>query len=131
MSRLNSRVIRMLMISALLLSPFHAFAQGKVIRVRFPKGRTSIILKGIISDRAPIDYLVGAKQGQTMTLHLTSSNKLVDFRIFAADGQRLFDSAYDRVVQIPSTGDYRIRLIKTQLEARHTTSKYTLEINIR
>ncbi|HYJ90804.1 MAG TPA: hypothetical protein VEV84_05830 [Pyrinomonadaceae bacterium] len=115
-----------------------ASGQGTVKRVEFPKGRTTMVLKGVISDRAPIDYLVRAKAGQKMTLHLISSPNLVDFDFYLPNGKRimnsatgLVDTATDRVYQLQETGDYRIRLIKSQIQIRHTSARYTFEINIR
>src|SRR5712671_7683702 len=65
-------------------------AWAKSIRVRFPPGRTTVVLKGRTTGGPsesggmdPIAYLLRAKKGQTMTLHLTSAKKNAVFGVWA------------------------------------------------
>ncbi len=53
------------MVAFLFTSTFTAQAQNKVERVRFPRGRSSTVLRGRISGFDTRDYLIGAKAGQT------------------------------------------------------------------
>src|SRR4051794_22466098 len=55
---------------------------AKTIRVKFPPGRTTVVLKGRTTGGPsesggmdPITYRLRAMKGQTMTLHLTSAKK--------------------------------------------------------
>src|SRR5436305_11275147 len=63
---------------------------AKTIRVKFPPGRTTVVLKGRTTGGPsesggmdPITYLLRAKKGQTMTLHLTSAKRNAVFGVWA------------------------------------------------
>src|SRR5689334_4485380 len=72
-------------------------AWAKTIRVRFPAGRTTVILKGKTTGGPsesggmdPVAYRLRASKGQTMTLHLTSAKKNAVFGLYAP-GMDLID----------------------------------------
>lgn len=44
-------------------------------RVKFEKGRTTAVIKGIARTPGTYEYALRGRSGQVMTLHLTSSNK--------------------------------------------------------
>src|SRR5436305_2408241 len=63
---------------------------AKTIRVRFPPGRTTVILKGKTTGGPsesggmdPITSRLHARAGQTITLHLTSAKKNAIFGVWA------------------------------------------------
>ena len=119
---------------ALLLA---ATASARVIRVKFPKGRTTVILKnkttGGPSESGgmdPIAYHVRARKGQQMTLHLTSAKRNALFGVYAP-GMDLIEGAQsvkDWTGTLPKTGDYEI-IVFPEDEATNTT--FTLELTIR
>ena len=122
-------------ILALLLTT--APAWGKTINVRFPKGRTTVVLKGRTTGGPsesggmnPITYRLVAKRGQTMTLHLTSAKKNAIFGVWAP-GMNPVDvggNATDWSGTLPKSGAYEIS-VWPEDEATNTT--FTLEVTIR
>src|SRR6267378_8132571 len=80
--------ISLLVIAGMLLIAGTVWARN--IRVKFPPGRTTVVLKGRTTGGPsesggmdPITYLLRARKGQTMTLHLTSARKNAVFGIWA------------------------------------------------
>ena len=110
---------------------------AKTIRVKFPPGRTTVILKGKTTGGPsesggmdPIAYQLRARKGQQMTLHLTSAKKNAVFGIYAP-GMELIEvpqNATDGSGVLPKSGVYEI-MVFPQDEATDTT--FTLEIAIR
>jgi hypothetical protein len=112
-------------------------ASAKIIRVKFPKGRTTVILKGRTTGGPsesggmdPIAYHVRARKGQTMTLHLTSAKGNAVFGVYAPgmDPMDVGTNAKDWSGTLPKTGDYEI-MVFPEDEATNTT--FTLELTIR
>ena len=120
---------------ALLL--FGTTVSARIIRVKFPKGRTTVILKnkttGGPSESGgmdPIAYHVRARKGQQMTLHLTSAKNNAVFGVYAP-GMDLIERAQtvkDWTGTLPKTGDYEI-IVFPEDEATNTT--FTLELTVR
>ncbi len=112
-------------------------AWAKTTRVRFPAGRTTVVLKGRTTGGPsesggmnPVGYRLRASKGQTMTLHLTSARKNAVFGVYAP-GMDLVEGAQevtDWTGTLPKTGDYEI-IVYPRDEATNTT--FTLEVNIR
>jgi hypothetical protein len=110
---------------------------AKSIRVKFPPGRTTVVLKGKTTGGPsesggmdPITYVLRARKGQTMTLHLTSAKKNAVLGIYAP-GMELIEGTphmKDWSGELPKTGNYEI-MVFPEDEATDTT--FTLEITIR
>jgi hypothetical protein len=125
--------VALLTLSLLAATP----AWAKSTRVRFPKGRTTAILKGTTTGGPsesggmdPVGYLLRASKGQEMILHLTSAKKNAVFRVYAP-GYDLVEGAQevkDWDGTLPKTGDYEI-IVYPQDEATNTT--FTLEVTVR
>jgi len=106
-------------------------------RVKFPPGRTTVILKGKTTGGPsesggmnPVSYKLRAKKGQTMTLHLTSAKKNALFGLYAP-GMDLVEGAQsvaDWSGKLPKTGDYEIIVFP---EDEKTDTTFTLEVTIR
>lgn len=110
---------------------------AKTINVRFPPGRTTVVLKGRTTGgpsesggMAPITYRLRARKGQTMTLHLISTKKNAIFGVWAPgmDPMDIGQNAIDWSGTLPKTGAYEIS-VWPEDEATNTT--FTLEITIR
>lgn len=107
-------------------------------RVKFPAGRTTVVLKGKTTGGPsegggmdPVSYILRAKQGQQMTLHLTSAKKNAVFAVYLPRMTALIEDANDGTDwsgTLPKTGDYEIMVFPKD-EATDTT--FTLEISIR
>ena len=112
-------------------------AFGKIINVKFPPGRTTVVLKGRTTGGPsesggmdPIAYHLKARKGQTMTLHLTSAKKNAVFGVYSP-GMNLIEGAQtisDWSGTLPKTGTYEIIVFP---EDEHTNTTFTLEITIR
>jgi len=110
---------------------------AKSTRVKFPPGRTTLALKGRTTGGPsesggmdPVSYILRARKGQQMTLHLTSAKKNALFGVYAP-GMDLVEGAQsvkDWSGELPKTGDYEI-IVFPEDEATDTT--FTLEITIR
>jgi hypothetical protein len=110
---------------------------AKTIRVKFPPGRTTVILKGKTTGGPsesggmdPITYRLHARAGQTLTLHLTSAKKNAIFGVWAP-GMNPMDigsNPTDWSGALPKTGTYEIS-VWPEDEATDTT--FTLEVTIR
>lgn len=106
-------------------------------RVRFPAGRTTVVLNGRTTGGPsesggmnPISYVLGARKSQTMTLHLTSAKKNAVFGVYAP-GMDLIEGAQsvtDWSGELPKTGDYEIIVFPSD---EKTNTTFTLEITIR
>ena len=118
----------------LLLAPS---VPAKTVNVKFPKGRTTVVLKGRTTGGPsesggmdPITYRLHAKRGQTMTLHLTSAKKNAVFGVWAPGMEpiEMPQNATDWSGKLPKTGAYEIS-VWPEDEATDTT--FTLEVTIR
>lgn len=126
--------IALALASVLLLCAPAALAQK---RVKFPPGRTTVILKGTTTGgpsesggMRPVSYVLRASKGQQMTLHLTSAKKNAVFSVYLP-GMDLLEGAQnvtDWSGALSRTGDYEIIVFP---EDEMTNTTYTLEVTIR
>ncbi len=110
---------------------------ARTIRVKFPPGRTTAVLKGKTTGGPsesggmdPVAYRLRARRGQQMSLHLVSAKKNAVFGVYLP-GMDLLEGAQgvtDWSGPLPKTGDYEI-IVYPDDEATDTT--FTLEITIR
>lgn len=111
-------------------------------RVQFPAGSDNAALSGTIVGREYMDYLLGARAGQTMAVALsiegTNGDGSAYFNILppGSDGVAIFNSSsapnnYGEV-RLPETGDYTIRvyLMGNDRDTGKTVG-YTVSVTIR
>ncbi|HEX5708402.1 MAG TPA: hypothetical protein VFX96_13955 [Pyrinomonadaceae bacterium] len=117
---------------ALLMLALPVEAQrGTSQRVRFARGRTTAVLRGAVVRGTQNRYILGARAGQTMTVHITSRGNNAVFTILGPDATALdgteegMDST-DWSGELPLSGDYSIWVGPTRGNAT-----YTLEVTIR
>lgn len=98
-------------------------------RVRFARGRTTTVIKDAVV-RATVDrYILGARAGQTLTVHITSLENNAVFAISRRGSKRALTGAEETTDwsgDLPRTGDYVIEVSGTRGNAT-----YTLEVTIR
>ncbi|MDR7058509.1 MULTISPECIES: hypothetical protein [unclassified Sphingopyxis] len=116
--------------------PSLAQAPIRTERVQFAKGASSKTIKASIKGYQTVDYALGVRAGQTMTVSLTTSNASAYFNIIAPGADAaLFTGSIDgnrASVQIPSSGDYKVRVYLMRNAARRNeTANYTLTIGVR
>jgi hypothetical protein len=105
--------------------------KGKTQRVRFARGRTTAVLHGSVVRGTQDRYILGARAGQTMIVHITSREKNAVFAILGPDATALQGAeegtdATDWTGTLPLNGDYSIWVGPTRGNA-----SYTLEVTIR
>ena len=119
-----------LAILLLLTSPALSMQRTVVRRVRFPRGRTTVVLKGTVVNNTLNNYLLNARAGQTMSVHLTSPSGKAWFDLYPRkDRGAMPDSAEDTKDfegKLPQSGDYVISVY-----TETGTTRYTLEVSVR
>jgi hypothetical protein len=104
---------------------------GITQRVKFARGRTTAVLKGAVVRATKDRYILGAREGQTMIVHISSREKNAVFTILGPDAAALEGTgeeadATDWTGELPLSGDYSIWVSPTRGNAT-----YTLEVTIR
>lgn len=103
-------------------------AQGdRTRRVRFARGRTTTVIKDAVIRATRDRYVLRARAGQTLIVHITSLEDNAVFDVYAPGGRRtLAQEATDWEGELPRTGNYVISVGPTRGNA-----SYTLEVTIR
>lgn len=104
-------------------------ADENVQRVRFERGRTTAVIKASVVRSSDIRYLLGAKKGQYMTVHVTSGKDSVAFQVYSPSGKDITASDFtkDWEGSLPESGDTQILVFTDQYKAQN----FTLEVGIR
>lgn len=110
---------------------------AKTTRVKFPPGRTTVILKGKTTGGPsesggmdPVAYRLRARQGQQMTLNLVSAKRNAVFGVYLP-GMDLLEGAQNVKKwsgKLPKSGDYEIMVFP---DDEMTNTTFTLEVTIR
>ena len=128
---MKKSLLGLLVITALLAA--HSIGAQTTRRVRFAKGASSATVSGQVKGYDYIDYIIGAKAGQTMSVRLTGSS-VAEFVIRLPDGQNLgMDATGVREWsgELPMSGDYSIRVLMSRVHARRgTTARFSLRISV-
>ena len=129
--KVNKPFLGLLVIMALLA--VESIGAQTTRRVRFPKGGSSATVSGQVKGYDYIDYVVGAKAGQTMSVRLTGSS-VAEFVIRLPDGENLSTEATsvrEWSGELPTSGDYSIRVLMSRADARRgTTARFSLRISV-
>lgn len=95
-------------------------------RLQFKRGTSSATVTGKVSIALPDTYLVGARAGQVMTVHLTSPHKSVRFMVMSPTTRNLVaDNARNWTGTLPETGDYQVLI---DADERNRTYSMTISI---
>lgn len=102
-------------------------------RVRFARGESGANVSGSVKGYKYIDYIVGARKGQKMSVILTGSSS-AEFAIMMPDGGNLgMDAVQVRewTGELPASGDYAIRVLMPRAQARRgETINFKLSVSI-
>src|SRR3954469_7517534 len=95
-------------------------------QIRFPRGRTTAVIKDTVRLCTSHEYTLRARAGQMMTLNL-ATGKRTSFTLSAPSGDTVegADGVKDWSGELPQTGDYVISI------GTDATAAYTLEVTIR
>ncbi len=80
-------------------------------------------------DGEVIEYVLGARQGQTMYAHISSKSNNARLLVTDPSGQDLSgdEPSNDFEGELPASGDYRVSINWI----RDTPTRYTLELTVR
>jgi hypothetical protein len=104
--------------------------------VQFAKGANSATVQGTIKGYETVDYLLGARKGQSMNVSLATDNGANYFNIIApgkADEAMFVGSTAGNQFEgtLPANGDYKVRVYLMRSAARRDeVAKYRLEMII-
>lgn len=119
----------------LLAAPVWAADDIRKEPIHFKKGTSSATVKGSIKGYQTVDYLLGARAGQTMTVSLKTSNGANYFNVLPPGSNAAI--AIGEIVgnkwtgTLPADGEYTIRVYLMRSAARRNeTAHYTLSVGI-
>ena len=122
------------MSASFLLFSIDVSAQSKQ-RVRFARGASAATISGMVRGFAYRDYIIGVRAGQTISVKLNSRNTFTVLTIFTPDGENLEGATETEEFsgELPSPGDYVIRVGMMRAEARRKNSmaNYSLRVSVR
>jgi hypothetical protein len=105
-------------------------------RIQFKKGASSAIINGRIKGAQTVDYLVGARKGQSANISLATRHPATYFNILAPgkNDEAFFNGSVSQNQfegVLPDDGTYRIRIYMMRAAARRNESaSYRLEVAI-
>lgn len=109
-----------------------ALASGIKKRIRFPRGANSVTISGSVVRGERDRYILGAKEGQTMTVRIRAAEDNAVFQIYlpgeqeSLEGAGETDDAKSWSGKIPATTDYII-----VVGASRGNTSYKLDVEIR
>lgn len=123
--------------AVLLCGALNIFAQngGKAepLRIQFAKGKTSAARQGVLKTDEEMDFVFGAKAGQSVTVKISSipKGKFAAFRILGDgfDFSTPYDSNYSFIFKAPETGDYLL-FVKNRPSRRVRKAKFILTLRV-
>ena len=94
-------------------------------QVNFARGRTTAVIKNTVKLCTSHEWVLRARQGQTMSVHLATGKK-TSFTVQSTSGAiEDADGVKDWSGELPETGEYTI------VVGTDATAAYTLEVTIR
>ncbi len=104
-------------------------------QVKFAKGKSHATVSWTLSNNQQMEYIFGAKSGQTITLKVVSvpRGNLFSFSVDGANGIELeteYDSYADYKFTAPATGDYLVIVTKRPTE-KVQKAKFSLALMIK
>jgi hypothetical protein len=124
-----------LLIGLACATPTLAAADIREERVHFKAGTSQATLKGHLRGDSDVDYLLGAKAGQRMTVEMHSDNPQNYFNVLPpGNDEAIFvgSSSGNRFEgTLPDSGDYRVRVYLMRPAARRgEQAHYSLKVHI-
>lgn len=119
------------------VSALAVFAQGgkaEPKKINFPKGKSSTVLTGVLSNNQVMEYVFSARKGQNIKLKVSSIPKgnFFDFSL-KGDGfdlQTELDAYYDYEFTAPETGNYFVFVRKMPTD-KIKKAKFYFSISIK
>ncbi len=120
------------------LTPPEIIARNDIrtVGVQFARGENSAVIEDSITGYEVVDYVLRAKQGQSMNVSMATDNRANYFNILAPheDAIAMFNSSMNGNQyegKLPESGEYKIRVYMMRSAARRNEkANYRLEIII-
>lgn len=130
-SNLGIKIRALMTVALLLVTTISVLAGGRdrTRRIRFERGRTTKVIKDAVVRGDRDRYILHARAGQTLIVHITSVENNAVFDIYRPGGRRTLENAEESTDwngSLPRTGDYIIEVGGTRGNAT-----YTLEVTVR
>jgi hypothetical protein len=125
-----------ILMAGLLVSATAVASDIHTERVQFAKGANSATIEGRIQGYKSVDYVLGAKQGQSMNVSMGTDNGANYFNIIAPgkENEAMFvgsSSGNQFEGTLPASGDYKVRVYLMRSAARRDEiANYRLEMII-
>ena len=133
----QTNIISVAILFLILVSSSHVFAKDEIRteRVQFKKGADGAIIKNRIKGYEIVDYLFGAKAGQTMRVTLKTNNGANYFNVLPPGSNAAIaigaNLGNEWTGTLPVEGDYTVRIYLVRSAARRNeTANYTLSVDI-
>jgi hypothetical protein len=125
-------------LAAVLAAALPAVAQdhSRTERIQFARGASSATLHGYIHGYDTVDYVLGARGGQTLTVRLQPTNASAYFNVTrqgAAEALFVGSTTGNQFTgRLPASGDYVVRVYLMRNAARRDEhANYTLTVGVR
>jgi hypothetical protein len=125
-------------LAAVLAAALPAVAQdhSRTERIQFARGASSATLHGNIHGYDTVDYVLGARGGQTLTVRLQPTNASAYFNVTrqgAAEALFVGSTTGNQFTgRLPASGDYVVRVYLMRNAARRDEhANYTLTVGVR
>jgi hypothetical protein len=124
------------LVAAVLVASTALAADIRTERVQFHKGANSTTVHGTIKGYESVDYVLGARKGQSMNVSMATDNGANYFNIIEpgkADEAMFVGSTSGNQFEgtLPANGDYKVRVYLMRSAARRgEVAKYRLEMII-
>ncbi|MGH7028378.1 hypothetical protein [Brevundimonas sp.] len=121
---------------AVVTLPAAAQDHSRTERVQFARGASSATLHGNLHGYDSVDYVLGARRGQTLSVRMQTSNASAYFNVLPSGGDGTALDGAANVVDwrgvLPANGDYVVRVYLMRNAARRDEhANYTLSIGVR
>lgn len=135
MSRSTPLPLIAIAIALAIVAPAGAHARNdiRIERIRFERGASSAVVEGSITGAETVDYVLGARKGQSANISMATDNGANYFNLLAPGetevamfngsvGENQFEGV------LPESGDYKIRVYLMRSAARRNEkASYRLE----
>lgn len=135
-----SRPVLVCLLAALVATPVVALPAPsdatRTVPVRFARGASSATVKGAVRGYDTVDYVLGARQGQRLTVSMRTSNASSYFTVLPpgedAEAPEGGATVTDYNGVLTASGDWRVRVFLMRNAARRAErANYTLTLAIR
>jgi hypothetical protein len=134
-SSMRNKILSCALALSALTASAVVIAAPRTERVAFAKGASSKVIKGSIKGYDYVDYVIGARGGQLLTVSLTSNRASNYFNVMAKGNEAAYfigsNEGNSFRGPVPASGDQVIRVYIMRNDARRgVAATYTLKISI-